>query len=52
MPGSLQALIKQVEDYLELGVYDPEELFDYVYPVNRPIHYATVRKAIHIAKTK
>lgn len=50
--NSLQALINQTKDYLDLGVYDPEHLFALVYPLNRPVHYATVRQAIHLAKVQ
>lgn len=48
----LQTLINQAERYIELGVYDQQELFNIIYPLNRPVHYATVRRAVHIAKTR
>lgn len=46
----MDKLIKQVKDLLDQGVYDPQELFDIVYPHSRK-HYSTVRTAIHLAKT-
>lgn len=48
----LKNLVDRVKFYLELGVYDPEQLFVLVYPPDRSVHYATVRRAIHLAKTK
>jgi hypothetical protein len=47
----MEALVKQVSQLLSEGVYDPNKLFELVYPKSQK-HYATVRRAIHIAKVK
>jgi hypothetical protein len=46
----MDKIVKQVYKYMELGIYDPEELFQIIYP-NSKKHYHTIRTAIHIAKT-
>lgn len=46
----MDKLINQAKQLIEKGVYDQHALFELIYPTSRK-HYATVRKAIHIAKT-
>lgn len=46
----MDKLIRQAKQLIEEGVYDQHTLFDLIYPTSRK-HYATVRRAIHMAKT-
>lgn len=43
-------LIRQAKQLMEEGVFDQHTLFERMYPGSRK-HYATIRRAIHIAKT-
>jgi hypothetical protein len=43
-------LISEALSLLGEGVYAPDDLFKKIY--RRGVHYARVRKAIHIAKTR
>ena len=49
-PLSMADLIREAKQLIEEGVYDQHALFERIYPTSRK-HYATVRNAIHIAKT-
>lgn len=47
---TMSKLIEQAKHHIGQGVYDQHELFKLIYP-NSGKHYATVRTAIHRAKT-
>lgn len=47
----LADLVLDAKVWLARGVWEPDELFYKVQMDNKYIHYATIRKAIHIAKT-
>lgn len=46
----MDKLIQRARDLIAEGVYDPNDLFNLIYPNSRK-HYSTVRTAIHLAKT-
>lgn len=46
----MEQLVKRAKKLIAEGVYDPNDLFNLLYPGSRK-HYATVRTAIHLAKT-
>lgn len=50
MVNKLQHYTAKARELLAEGVHDPIELFEKVYRGHN-VHYATVRRAVHIAKT-
>lgn len=48
----LDDLILDAKAWLARGVWNPDEIFLHIHRGNRNVHYATIRKAIHIAKTE
>ena len=47
---SLTQVVSEVKGLMAQGITEPQALFDRIY-YQTPVHYATVRKAIHIAKS-
>lgn len=45
-------LVKEVKDLLARGVWQPHVLFLELNRRYRRLHYSTINKAIHIAKTE
>lgn len=48
----LEDLILDAKAWLTRGVWNPDEIFLHIHRAHRNVHYATIRKAIHIAKTE
>ena len=48
----LTQLIKEAKGHLGNGVWNPDELFLILQRDYRGVHYNTIRRAIHIAKTE
>jgi hypothetical protein len=48
----LSDLILDAKVWMARGVWEPDELFYRVQMDNKYTHYATIRKAIHLAKTE
>jgi hypothetical protein len=44
-------LANQIRHFMDLGVYDPDELYNLMKQVHPSRHYASIRKAIHLAKS-
>ena len=44
------SLYKAAKKLIASGIYDQDQLFKLLYPTSRK-HYATVRHAIHLAKS-
>lgn len=52
METDLEALVKKARQIMDKeGVYSSDALFNLMYKESKK-HYATVRRAIHIAKTR
>lgn len=51
-PEMSSAIVKMAEDLMSVGLYDPQALFQVIYPQTHKVHYSTVRRAIHLAKTR
>lgn len=47
----LQQLIKEAKGHLNNGIWSPDELFLVLSREHRGVHYNTIRRAIHIAKS-
>jgi len=52
MATNLQRVIRATKTLLDRGVWEPETLFDHLNRQYRHLHYATIRKAIHLAKSE
>lgn len=48
----LKELILDAKAWMARGVWNPDEIFLHLNRDYRHIHYATIRKAIHIAKSE
>lgn len=48
---NLDYLILEAKQWLARGVWNPDEIFLHIHRDHRNVHYATIRKAIHLAKT-
>ena len=48
----LSQLIKEARGHLNNGIWAPDELFLVLSREHRGVHYNTIRRAIHIAKTE
>lgn len=48
----LADLIVEAKAYMARGVWNPDEVFLHLGRDHRNIHYATLRKAIHVAKSE
>ena len=48
----MTALVLEAKAWMARGVWNPDEIFLYLNRDNRYVHYATIRKAIHIAKSE
>ena len=48
----LKKLISDAKGLLAQGVWAPEDMYKSLSSKNRYVHYATIRKAIHIAKSE
>lgn len=47
----LSQLIKEARGHLNNGIWSPDELFLVLSREHRGVHYNTIRRAIHIAKS-
>lgn len=45
-------LIIEAKAWLARGVWNPNEIFIHLNRDHRNVHYATIRKAIHVAKSE
>ena len=52
MTPKLKELILDAKAWMARGVWNPDEIFLHLNRDYRHIHYATIRKAIHIAKSE
>jgi hypothetical protein len=43
-------LVKEAQEWMARGVYDPEAIFNLMYTPGRPVHYSKIREAVHHAK--
>lgn len=50
--NKLTEVVREVKTLLDRGVWVPDILFAQLTQRYRRLHYATIRKAIHIAKTE
>lgn len=48
----LADLILYAKAYLARGVWNQDEIFLHLTRDHRQVHYATIRKAIHVAKSE
>lgn len=48
----MKELVLDAKAWLARGVWNPDEIYLYLERDNRHVHYATLRKAIHIAKSE
>ncbi len=48
----LSQLIKEAKGHLSNGLWNPDELFLVLSRDRRGVHYNTIRRAIHIAKSE
>ena len=51
-PKRMKELVLDAKAWMARGVWNPDEVFLHLGRDNRHVHYATLRKAIHIAKTE
>lgn len=49
---SLDRLVLEAKAWLARGVWEPDEIFRHLSHDFRNVHYNTIRRAVHIAKSE
>jgi hypothetical protein len=52
MSVKLKDLVLDAKAWMSRGVWNPDEIFLHINRDRRNVHYATIRHAIHVAKSE